>query len=57
MTDKLLEKDVKKNKLTSEDADAIKSRVKTVQNMKALGDHEVDLVMEVCRYSPWAGHV
>lgn len=44
-TDSLLEKDVKKGKMSTEEAHATRSRVTTVDSMQALGD--ADLVMEV----------
>lgn len=46
-TDKLLEKDVKKSKLTSDEAQAIKDRVKTASDIAELGKADVQLVMEV----------
>lgn len=45
--DKLLEKDVKKSKISSDDAQAIKNRVKTVNSIAAFGQEDVQLVMEV----------
>ncbi|KAK9896237.1 hypothetical protein P389DRAFT_76523 [Cystobasidium minutum MCA 4210] len=43
---KLLEKDVKKSKISSDDAQAIKDRVKTVNSISAFGQEDVQLVME-----------
>lgn len=45
--DKLLEKDVKKSKISSDEAQAIKNRVKTVNSISAFGSEDVQLVMEV----------
>lgn len=46
-SDKLLEKDVAKSKISSEDAQAIKNRVKTVTSVSELAGHDVQLAMEV----------
>ena len=46
-TDKLLEKDVAKSKISSEDAQAIKNRVTTVTNVSELAGKDVQLAMEV----------
>jgi 3-hydroxyacyl-CoA dehydrogenase len=46
-SDKLLEKDVKKSKISSDDAQAIKNRIKTVNSIGAFADEGVQLVMEV----------
>lgn len=53
-TDKLLEKDVKKSKISSDDAQAIKNRVKTVNSISAFGNEDVQLVMEVSIPHPTA---
>jgi len=43
---KLLEKDVKKNKITSDEAQAIKDRVTAVSDVAEFGKNDVQLVME-----------
>lgn len=45
--DKLLEKDVKKSKISSDDAQAIKNRIKPVGSLEAFASEDVQLVMEV----------
>jgi hypothetical protein len=45
--DKLLEKDVAKSKISSEDAQAIKNRVTTVTNVSELAGKDIQLAMEV----------
>lgn len=46
-SDKLLEKDVAKAKISSDDAQAIKNRIKTVTNVSELADKDIQLAMEV----------
>jgi 3-hydroxybutyryl-CoA dehydrogenase len=45
--DKLLEKDVAKSKISSDDAQAIKNRVTTVTNVSELAGKDIQLAMEV----------
>ena len=45
--EKLLEKDVKKSKISSEEAEAVQKRVKTISNVSEFAKADVQLVMEV----------
>lgn len=46
--DKLLEKDIKKGKITQADADATRSRITGVKGIEQFQD--VDLAIEVCSF-------
>jgi 3-hydroxybutyryl-CoA dehydrogenase len=48
MTDKLLAKDVGKQKLTQVEADEARARVKTVAAIEDFRNSDVQLVVEVC---------